>query len=66
MRHRAEACHFDTQEVAAALGHFETQTEARKACAVHAGTALSWQQPWAGIWNAQGEHSWYRVVSELE
>jgi hypothetical protein len=66
VQHRVEVYEPETEVLLDTLGKFETATEARTACAAHACTVLSWQQPWVGIWNAQGEHSWYRVVSELE
>ncbi|MGY2892729.1 hypothetical protein [Deinococcus sp. UYEF24] len=66
MRYRAEACFIDTEDVVADLGHFETATEARSACASYEGAVLWWEQPWAGIWQAQGKRYWYRVVSEAE
>ena len=64
MRHRAEACFIDTEDVAADLGHFETATEARSACAAHADVVLSWQQTWEGMRQAQGKASWHQVGNQ--
>jgi len=66
MRYHAEAWFTDTEDVAADLGHFETAAEDRSACASHDGAALSWQEPWDGMWYAQGKAYWYRVVAQRD
>lgn len=66
MRHHAEACFTDTKDVAAELGHWENKKAAQLACVGHAGEPLNWHEPWPGIWSAQSEAYWYRVVAHQD
>ncbi len=66
MQHRAELLRLSTQDPLALLGMWESVTEARFACARHAGTFLNWFQAWDDMWEAQVEGGWYRVTALLE
>lgn len=63
MTHRAEVLLLETDHIGTDLGEFETAAEAHSACAEQEGGVLTWLQPWEGLWEAQGEGRWYRVIS---
>jgi len=63
MTYLAEVLLPNSTDLDAELGEFETSIEAQAACARHEGDLLSWTQPWAEVWDAQGQERWYRVVS---
>jgi hypothetical protein len=63
MRYRAEACHLESEELAEDLLHWESRRDAATACERHARTPLQWQLRHAGLWEAQSERYWYRIVA---
>lgn len=62
MIYLAEVLLLNSTDLDAELGEFKTSTEAQVACERHEGDALLWTQPWAEVWDAQGQERWYRVV----
>ena len=63
MRFRAEAYQIDTDDLVADLGHWESRRDAKAVCMAHALELLTWEQPWAGIWQASTNVYLYKVVS---
>ena len=66
MRFRAETYQIETDELVADLGHWESRRNAQAACMVHALELLTWEQPWAGIWQASTNVYWYKVAASLD
>jgi len=63
MTHRAEVLLLEADHVGTDLGAFERAIEARSACVRHEGGRLSRLEPREGLWEAQGQGRWYRVIS---
>ena len=66
MRYQAKAFLRDTDDLVADLGHWETKRDAQAACMAHALELLTWEQPWAGIWQASTNVYWYKVIASLD
>ena len=65
MRYRAEVYQWNTEELVAELGYWESRQAAQMICVAfqRAPLPLFWEQPWEGIWQAEADAYWYKVVA---